>query len=182
MIVLKSKPTQNPSVLIILFRYTDQSPYSGLWVTMWSHRFFAPISCYSLSCSLAQVTPTFFCTLSTPRQADILGPLHLLSSQRTFSQIFTWLILLLASGLLLKCHSKTFAGPFKSTSSPFTFPDLFLIVFLSATGILYILVIHFVSFSSSKYKIHEGKDLCLCLWSLLHATPTTMPGTNMLTE
>lgn len=123
----------------------------------------------------------FFLYLEHTRQADTLRPLHLLlSSQRTFSQIFTWLTPLLASGLLLKYHLTRLS--LAHLKLPILHPPsliYFLIVFPSGTDTLYILVIHFVSFSSSEYKTHEGRDFCL--WSLLYATPTTMPGTNMLT-
>lgn len=130
---------------------------------MWSHCFFSLISCYSLLLTCSSHF-NFFCTFSTPGKLTSQNRCTCCYIHREHSpQIFTWFTPLLASCLLLKCHllSKTSTSPLKTANSSFPSPDLFLIVFTSATDILYILVIHFVSFSSSEYKIHEGRDFCL---------------------
>lgn len=108
-ILLKFKPTQYPSVLTILLRYTSQSRYSGLGVPMWygptvSLPSFPAILYLAHSLKSHQL----FLYLQPTRQAHILERVHvLLSSQRTFPQIFTWFTPLLASGLLLECYLLT---------------------------------------------------------------------------
>ena len=127
----------------------------------------------------------YFCTFSPPgkltsQNGCMCCYLHREHSPRYAHGSLLYLPQVFCSNVTFSL-SKTSAGPFKIANSSFTFPDLFLIVFPSAMDTVCTLsVIHFVSFSSSEYKVHEDRDFCL--QSLLHAIPTTVPGMNILTE